>query len=117
MLKQVLDDAVHLKLLPANPAAGVAMPRKQETERRYLDHSQAEALAGKCDDLGVMVVLAYCGLRFGEVIAFWVRDVDLDGARLTVRRSVTHVTRSADEKKAGEASGFVEGTTKGHESR
>lgn len=118
VLKQVLDEAVRLKLLPVNPAVGVAMPRKQETERRYLDHSQVEALAGKCEDLGVIVyVLAYCGLRFGEVIALQVRDVDLGDARLTVRRSVTYVTRSADEKKAGEASGFVEGTTKGHESR
>lgn len=108
VLKQVLDEAVRLKLLPVNPAVGVAMPRKPETERRYLDHGQVEALAGKSGDLGVMVyVLAYCGIRFGEAAALQVRDVDLDGGRLTVRRSVTYVT----------GTGAVEGTTKGHESR
>ncbi|MFZ2175209.1 MAG: site-specific integrase [Rhodococcus sp. (in: high G+C Gram-positive bacteria)] len=108
VLKMVLDDAVHMKMLPANPASGVPMPRKIEAERRYLDHQQVDSLATECGELGTMVyVLSYCGLRFGEVVALHVRDVDLAGARLTIRRSVTYV--------AGE--GFVEGTTKGHESR
>ncbi|MBJ7479628.1 tyrosine-type recombinase/integrase [Rhodococcus sp. (in: high G+C Gram-positive bacteria)] len=108
VLKQVLDEAVKMRLLPVNPAVGVSLPRKQETERRYLDHTQVDALATASGDLAVMVyVLAYCGLRFGEVVALQVRDVGLGNARLTVRRSVTYVT----------GTGFVEGTTKGHESR
>lgn len=118
VLKQVLDDAVDLKLLPVNPAIGVDMPRKQEAERRYLDHKQVDALATAVGDLGVMVlVLAYCGLRFGEVVALQVRDVDLEDARLTVRRSVTYVTQPKSDDTTAPKSGFVEGTTKGHESR
>ncbi|MFD9664623.1 tyrosine-type recombinase/integrase [Rhodococcus sp. NPDC059968] len=108
VLKQVLDDAVRMKLLPVNPAAGVEMPRKPEGDKRYLSHAQVDALALECADLATMVyVLSYCGLRFGEAVALRVCDVDLEGSRLNVRRSVTYVS----------GTGFVEGTTKGHESR
>ncbi|PBI87606.1 Tyrosine recombinase XerD [Rhodococcus erythropolis] len=97
-----------MRLLAVNPVVGVSLPRKQETERRYLDHTQVDALATASGDLAVMVyVLAYCGLRFGEVVALQVRDVGLGNARLTIRRSVRYVT----------GTGFVEGMTKGHESR
>ena len=39
----------------------------------------------------VVYVLAYCGLRYGELAALRVRDVDLLRRRLTVARSVTDV--------------------------
>jgi len=118
VLKQVLDDAVKMRLLPVNPAVGVDMPRKQETERRYLDHRQVDVLAAKAGYLGLMVfVLAYCGLRFGEVVALQVRDVHLDDSRLTVRRSVTYVTQPKSDDASAPKSGFVKGATKGHESR
>jgi integrase len=36
-------------------------------------------------------VLSWCGLRFGELAALRVRDLDLDRRRLSVERSVTEV--------------------------
>lgn len=52
-------------------------------------------------------VTAACGLRFGEAIALCVSDVNLDKARIRVRRSATYVR----------GQGYVEGTTKNHSSR
>lgn len=108
VLKGVLDDAVKLRLIPSNPCSGVQLPRKQETERRYLTHQQVEALANQIGVLKAMVlVLAYCGLRFGEAAALKVKHVDTKNNRLNVLSSVTFVS----------GTGFVEGTTKGGESR
>ena len=62
-------------------------------EKRYLDHQQVQELAvasGRFRTL--MLVLAYCGLRFGEAVALRRRDVDLDEARIWVTKSATHVT-------------------------
>ena len=38
-----------------------------------------------------VLIAAWCGLRFGEIAQLRRKDVDLDRARLRVRRAVTHV--------------------------
>lgn len=54
-----------------------------------------------------MLVLGYCGLRFGEANALRVADVDVANRRIRVARSVTCVRRT----------GLVEGPTKNHKAR
>jgi integrase len=54
-----------------------------------------------------VLVLGYCGLRFGEAAALRVGDVDLKARRIRVRRSVTYVP----------GDGLVEGPTKNHGAR
>lgn len=104
----VLKFAVKAKHLPANPADGVELPRLPETEQRYLTHEQLHRVAVAAGRLRTLVlVLGYCGLRFGEAAALQVSDVDLDNRRIRVRRSVTHVAKI----------GLVEGPTKNHSSR
>jgi integrase len=86
---------VRAKHLSANPAIGVELPRKHETERRYLTHEHLHRLAVASGRFRTLVlVLGYCGLRFGEAAALQVGDVDLAARRIRVRRSVTNVTGS-----------------------
>ncbi len=92
LLTAMLDDAVRDGRLPRNSAAGVDLPRLPTTERRYLSHEEVAALAEACGRYRVLVlVLAYCGLRWGEVAALRVRRVDLLRGRLEVVESVAEV--------------------------
>lgn len=80
-----------LGLLATNPAAGVPRPRHRPAERRVW--TPAECLrfleAARADRLYALYVLALtAGLRQGELLGLDWSDVDLAGARLTVRRSL-----------------------------
>jgi integrase len=55
----------------------------------------------------LVLVLGYCGLRFGEAAALRVADVDTTARRIRVRRSITYVRKT----------GLVEGPTKNHTAR
>jgi len=104
----VLKFAVRAKYLPANPAEGIELPRQPESDQRYLTHEQLHRLAVASGRLRTLVlVLGYCGLRFGEAAALRVADVDLNGRRIRVRRSVTYVRKT----------GLVEGPTKNQSTR
>jgi integrase len=108
VISQVLSFAVKAKHLPANPADGVELPRKRDGERRYLTHEQLQRLAVASGRLRTLVlVLGYCGLRFGEAAALRIGDVDLPARRIRVQRSVTAVT----------GRGLVEGDPKNHDAR
>lgn len=104
----VLKFAVKSKHLASNTADGIELPRLPDTEQRYLTHDQLHRVAVASGHLRTLVlVLGYCGLRFGEAAALQVADFDVDNRRIKVRRSVTYVRKT----------GLVEGPTKNHTSR
>ncbi|OCB14154.1 hypothetical protein A5717_11640 [Mycolicibacterium porcinum] len=104
----VLKFAVRAKHLASNPADGVELPRLPESDQRYLTHDQLHRVAVASGRLRTLVlILGYCGLRFGEAAALRVDDVDIQQRRIRVRRSVTYVRKT----------GLVEGATKNHSSR
>jgi integrase len=104
----VLEFAVKARHLPTNPVDGIDLPKLPETEQRYLTHEQLHRLALASGRFRTFVlVLGYCGLRFGEAAALRVADVDTEARRIRVRRSVTYVRKL----------GLVEGETKNHTSR
>jgi len=89
----LLDLAVRDGRLPRNPAAGIRLPRPAKSEKRFLTHHQVADLAAASappNDL-LVYVLAYTGLRWGELAGLRVQDLTLDRARLTVNRAVTEV--------------------------
>lgn len=91
-LNGVLKLAVKGKRLAVNPAAEVELPRQDMKRRRYLTGVQLEALAEAAGDRAAIVhVLAYCGLRFGELAALRAGMVDLGRRRLRIEESVTEV--------------------------
>ncbi|MDC9006475.1 tyrosine-type recombinase/integrase [Mycobacterium marinum] len=104
----VFKFAVKAKHLPTNPAEGIELPRLPEVEQQFLTHEQLHRLAIASGRFRTFVLLlGYCGLRFGEAAALRVGNVDLKTRRIRVSRSVTYV--------AGK--GLVEGATKNHSAR
>ncbi|PVY29911.1 site-specific integrase [Williamsia muralis] len=108
VLRGVLAVAVEDRLLPTNPAAGVKTPRRSPRAHRFLTHQQVQQLADECGSDGLVVlVLAYTGLRVGELAALRVADVDFLRKRLAVTQSVSEVR----------GHGLVWSATKTYESR
>jgi integrase len=108
VIDQTLRYAIRSKYLAANPADHVQLPRKASAEDTALTHEQVRALAKAAGALGTQVLtLAYTGMRYGECAALRVADVDVQGQRVKVSRSVTAVARM----------GLVEGPTKTHQVR
>lgn len=106
VLRMVLDYAVEQRWIGENPAAGVAFPPLPIPQHTYLTVAEVESLAELCGAQGdIVLILAYTGLRFGELIGLQVGDVDLTSRRIRVRRSITQVggrpTAGRPKSKAG----------------
>lgn len=88
VLAAILDDAVKDRRLLTNPARGVSLPRKVRKEHTYLTHQQVRELATAAGKYGTLILmLAYCGLRWGEATGLRVKDLDLLRRRLTVSQN------------------------------
>jgi integrase len=108
VVDQVLSYAVRSRYIAVNPAEGVQLPRKTTPEKFALTHDQVRALADAAGDLRTAVyLLGYGGLRYGELAALRIGDVDVARRRVKVSRSVTAVAKL----------GMVETGTKTHQSR
>ncbi|RZS89878.1 site-specific recombinase XerD [Motilibacter rhizosphaerae] len=101
LLASVLDAAVldgRLTKNPARPAdvrgrrANFLPKVEAPARKRYLTHEQVAALADAAGEYRpLMLVLAYCGLRWGEASALRVRHVDLLRKRLLVEEAVADI--------------------------
>ncbi len=92
VFSQILAQAVRDGRIARNPATDVPLPRSVGAEKRFLNHRQVSALADACGPYATAVrVLAYCGLRFGELAALRVQRIDLLRRRLTITESATEV--------------------------
>ena len=104
VLRMTLDHALaDNKLRGKNPSNDVRFPPMRETTHTYLTAVEVAKLAELCDTAGgddsraakqgdVVAILAYTGLRFGELTGLNVEDVDLDARRIRVRRSITQLS-------------------------
>ena len=93
ILAGILDDAVKAGRIVKNPARGVEnLPRKPKRRHKYLSAEDVAKLAHEAGrNCALVLVLAYCGLRWGEAIALRVRDVDFLRRRLTVHENAVQV--------------------------
>jgi integrase len=106
VLSQVLGSAVKDGRLVRNVAEGVALPRVQSKERRYLTHEQVAELADACAAVPVskyssttaadraayrllVLFLAYTGLRWGELAGLRVGRLDLMRRRASIVRRMS----------------------------
>jgi integrase len=93
VVKGLLDTAVKARNLAVTPAYSVRLPPVPESSRRYLKMHQVEDLANAAGDYRLLIlVLSYCGLRWGEAVALTVRNCDLLRSRLLVDRSVVDIS-------------------------
>lgn len=91
LLSQALKRAVRLQLLVRNPCDAVDPPRPARREIKILDHPETARLLKKTEGrrLYVPILLAVAtGMRRGEILALRWQDVDLDGATLSVCRTL-----------------------------
>lgn len=92
VLAGILDMAVKDRRISVNPARGVDdLPRKKRKRHVYLSHEVVHAIADNAKYPELLLVLAYCGLRWGEAVALRVGDVDMLGRRLHVHRNAVEI--------------------------
>ncbi|WP_436785775.1 tyrosine-type recombinase/integrase [Yinghuangia sp. YIM S10712] len=107
VLSLVMGHAVRAKRIAVNPAAGVPLPRPVSQDHVYLTHGQVDRLANAAGEYRLLLlILAYTGLRWGEISAVTVGSVDVDRRRMAVRQ--------AYKKTRG---GLILGLPKTHERR
>lgn len=107
VLRSILDLAVRDRRIARNPAHDVALPRMHRSDPHFLDADQVEELSQASRDPLIIKVLAYSGLRFGELVGLQTGDVDPSRCTLRVVRSATEVAGRLVEKQS----------TKSHQSR
>jgi integrase len=98
----IMELAVRDKRIPSNPGTGVRLPRVARPDKRFLTAEEVHRLADAAAQYPIpevgeqyralVLVLSFCGLRWGEVAALRVKRVDLLRRRLTVAESVTEVS-------------------------
>lgn len=90
VLAGILDDAVAEGRISKNAARGLdpkrrEKPTKPRRKHIYLDHDAVARLADESGEHRTLVlVLSYCGIRWGELVALRVRHVDEVRRRLLV---------------------------------
>lgn len=96
VLAGILDAAVRDRRIPSNPARGARnLPRKHSTkQRRYLTDAEVIRLARATETpthATLIMVLAYCGLRWGEAIGLRVSDLNMLRRRIHVSQNAVEV--------------------------
>lgn len=91
---RIMKQAVIDGLIPKTPCMGIALP-KDETQREmhFLEPSQVEALARELPDRykALIFTAAYTGLRWGELAALKLKNLDLVKGTVRVIEAVAEV--------------------------
>ena len=85
-LRRVLGAAVELEVLARNPLEGIKPPQVQHQDMRFLTARDVATLADSIDERfrALVLVAAYCGLRWGELAGLRRHRVDLLHRRIQV---------------------------------
>jgi integrase len=106
ILASILDGCVDDRRVLSNPARGVTLPRKGKKAHVYLGHEQIHALASEAKYPTLVLVLAYCGIRWGEAVGLTVKDLDMLRRRMRIEENAVEVGNK-----------IVVGTPKNHKRR
>ena len=92
VLSVILADAVRDRLIAANPATGIKLPRQVRKRPGDPTHRQVADLAAAAGNHEALVLLlADRRLRWGEAVALRVADLDMLQRRATVSESAFQV--------------------------
>ena len=107
VLYQTLKEAVINEMIPANPCEYVSLPQALRYEPQFYTADQLNALleAIKDEPLYPLVkVTAVYGLRRSEVLGLKWDSIDFDADILTVKHTVSKVTKAVEKDKTKNAS-------------
>jgi integrase len=97
-LRTSLYYAISDERLTKNVCENIRLPALSETSRPYLDHDQVIQLSDACGDEGdIILVLAYTGMRVGELVALRVGSIDFTTNRLNITESISEVSGKLTE--------------------
>ena len=96
VLAKALADAMRLELVPRNVAAAVPAPKVEARELEILSEVQIAAVTSSLRGLPIYPVAALAlasGMRRGELLALRWSDVDFDGGKVRVERSLEETAK------------------------
>lgn len=109
ILNQTLNKAVKEKLMLSNPCHLLELPKTERYQSSYYSATQLQHLfeAIRDEPLYPLVrITALYGLRRSELLGLKWDSVDFDGNRLTIRHTVSQVTKPVEKDKTKNSSSF-----------
>lgn len=109
ILNQTLNKAVKEKLLLSNPCQFLDLPKTERYQSSYYSAAQLQRLfeAIRDEPLYPLVrITAMYGLRRSELLGLKWDSLDFDGNRLTIRHTVSQVTKPVEKDKTKNSSSF-----------
>jgi integrase len=93
LLARIMDTAVEAGMIPRNPCSVRGASTERAPEMRVATVAQVAALAEAIDPRyrALVLVAAYAGLRWGELVGLRVKRIDLLHARITVVEQATEI--------------------------
>lgn len=98
VLTGILEEAVTDRLILANPARGVDLPKKRRKPNVYLSHEDVFTLATLSNRPALVLTLAYTGIRWGEAAGLQVKHINFHRRRLSIERNLVTVQGGAIEE-------------------
>ena len=106
----VMNYAFDNNMITGNPFMNAKLPRSTPKEREALTEQQQKALLEHWNEhrIGIgALIMFYCGLRRGELLALKWNDIDMNKGILHVRNSVMFEGNKAVEKVGGKTDNAV----------
>jgi integrase len=93
LLSAALGAAVIEGLLPANPCDRVKLPTVPRGRERFYTREEVDQVAAEVDERyrAVVLMLAYTGLRWGELVGLHMVNLHMLTRRVDVRQTITEV--------------------------
>ncbi len=107
IINQTLNMAVQNKLLPSNPCQFVVLPQVQRYESTFYNAKQLKALFKALENdpmLPLVKITAMYGLRRSELLGLQWDSIDFEGKTMTIRHTVSKVTKAIAKDKTKNAS-------------
>lgn len=109
ILHQTLDEAVKAGLLPSNPSQFLILPKQARHEAHFYTEAQLQALFDAIRDEPIyplVKITALYGLRRSELLGIKWDSIDFDRGTLTIRHTVSKVSKVVEKDKTKNASSY-----------
>lgn len=109
ILSQTLNEAVKDGLLPTNPCQFLELPKQEKYQSSFYSAEQLQRLFDSIQNeplYPLIKITALYGLRRSEVLGLKWDSIDFASGRLTIRHTVSKVTKTVEKDKTKNAASF-----------